>query len=306
MNRHILLLAAVAGLAMPGPLAAQTAPPPAPAPAATGTNLNINPKRVTFDRLGRAAAVYIMNQGGTAGGFDITLIDRIMLPDGQILPLADAEKRPEYAPVVARLKSAREMLLTTPRRATLAPGGGQTIRIRAGATTDVPPGEYRTHLTVTELPPADTGITAEQAAGQEDGALSFRLTSVLGISIPVIIRVGPVDVRGELRDLKLAYEDLVPEPGKPAVRTAVFSTNIARLGTNSLFGNIEIRGTKERGARDPLGVARGVGVYTEIDTREMRVPLRRIPAKGEQLEISFIDDDSAPGRVLHKATFTVP
>ena len=196
--------------------------------------------------------------------------------------------------------------MTTPRRATLAPNGGQTIRVRAGATGDVPPGEYRTHLTVTAIPPADTGITAEQAAGQRDGELSFRLNSVLGLSIPVIIRIGPIDVRAEVRDAKIEFEQLSPAPNTPPVRTAVLSLNIARLGANSLFGNVEVRGTKEKGNRDPLGIARGVGVYTEIDTRMLRVPLRRIPDKGEALEISFLDDDTAPGKLLNKVTLTAP
>lgn len=63
--------------AQPTPAAAQAA-----AAAASGANLNISPKRVTFDRNHRSATVYIFNQGSAPGTFDISLIDRVMTPDG--------------------------------------------------------------------------------------------------------------------------------------------------------------------------------------------------------------------------------
>jgi hypothetical protein len=38
----------------------------------------------------------------------------------------------------------------------------------------------------------------------------------------------------------------------------------------------------------------------------MQIPLKRTPAPGEQLEISFKDDDTAPGRVVATTTFKTP
>ena len=49
-----------------------------------------------------------------------------------------------------------------------------------------------------------------------------------------------------------------------------------------------------------LGVVRGVGVYTEIDRRFIRIPLARAPAPGEHLEVTFTDDDTSPGKLLAK------
>ena len=74
------------------PANAQPAPAAAPQPTVTtvGANLNISPKRVTFDRNRRSATVYIYNQGTAAATFDITMVDRAMMPDGQIVALADA------------------------------------------------------------------------------------------------------------------------------------------------------------------------------------------------------------------------
>ena len=74
---------------------------------------------------------------------------------------------------------------------------------------------------------------------------------------------------------------------------------LQRDGANSLFGNLEVRGK----GKVLLGIARGVGVYPEIDSRVIYVPLQRAPAAGEALDVSFVDDDSSPGRVIARTNY---
>jgi len=274
-------------------------------PVTVGANLNISPKRLTFDRSGKSATVYIFNQGQTTATFDILLVDRVMSPSGQISPLADALGKPELADVTARLKSAQSMLIATPRRATLAPGKGQTIRIRVnpGAENVQAAGEYRTHLTVTTIPPRDIGLTAEQASQPKPDELKFVVYSVFGISIPIIVRLGDTDVRAGIENAALSYAEISPDGVAPAVRTAVLNFDLTRVGTRSLFGNIEVKGSK---SKEPIGLARGVGVYTEIDRRAVQIPLMRVPEAGERLEITFTDDDTSPGRILAQSALTAP
>lgn len=290
--------------------AAQNAPADAAAPPATvSANLNISPKRVTFDRADRSATVYIFNQGNGPGTFDITLIDRVMLPDGEILPLAEAQAKPELKAYVDNLKSASSMLVVTPRRVSLAAGKGQTIRIRAaaavgGAAGGPAPGEYRTHLTVATIPPRDAGLTAEQAAATGTQQLSFQINSVFGLSIPVVLRVGPPDIRGSIEGAKITTENVSSDGASPPRPTSMLRFKLVRLGPNSLFGNIEVRGSKEKAGAEPLAAVRGLGVYPEIDHRDIAMVLKRAPLPGEQLEISFKDDDTAPGRLVAKATIS--
>lgn len=318
-NPLVLGAAIATGLAVllgvPANLARAQAPAAAPAAAApaantVGANLNISPKRVTFDRADRTATVYVFNQGTATATFDIALVDRVMLPDGQIMAVTEAQTHPEDKDTLDKLKSAQGMLVATPRRATLEPGKGQTIRIRAAPTAagGGPPanGEYRTHLTVTTIPPRDVGLTAEQAAALNPQELRFQINSVFGLSIPVILRVGAADVRGEIQNVKLTTQNVSPDGVAPPKPTSVLSFQLVRLGPNSLFGNLEVRGSKDRPTADPLGAARGIGVYPEIDRRQVQLPLRRPPQPGEQLEISFKDDDTAPGRLVAKTTFNTP
>lgn len=305
----VLILGPAAAIAQDAAPADPAAPPAAesePAVARVGANLNISPKRLTFDKAGKSATVYIFNQGSTPAAVDIDLIDRVMQPDGQIVAAEDASKKPEGQALVGKLQTAKPLLLATPRRAVLEPGKGQTIRVRVmpGAAEAVAKGEYRTHLTVTTIPPKNLGLTAEEAAGVKPGELSFTVYSVFGISIPVIVRLGDADVRAAIENTHFEYVN-VPQPdGGAPKRTPVLSFDLVRQGASSLFGNVEIR-AKAKG-KDPIGLARGVGVYTEIDRRAMQIPLARAPNSGETLEISFTDDDTSPGRVLAQSAFTAP
>lgn len=294
---RIAALAIPAFLLQPAPVTAQGVEP-----AISGgvASVNLNPKRVTFDRLGKSATISVASSSGT-GSFDVELIDRVMLPDGQIVPATDAAGKPE----LERMKSAKAFLVATPRRIRVVQGTGQTIRIRAASTTEVPAGEYRTHLTVTGIPPADSGLTAEQAAGRKEGELSFRINSVLALSIPIILRVGPIDVRAAIEKAAVTFDNLSPDGSAPPVRTAILTLDLVRQGANSLYGDIEIKGSRKQG-EESIGAVRGIGVYPEIERRYVKIPLTRIPAAGERIDIEFRDDDTSPGKILSKASVIAP
>jgi hypothetical protein len=309
-----VLLAALLALVALGASAARaqptavTQPPTAPAPGqpaaiaiapASGANLNISPKRVTFDRNHRSATVFIFNQGSGPGTFEISLVDRVMLPDGQIVPITDTANKPEAKAIADRVKSAASILQVSPRRATLNPGQGQTIRLRiAAAPADPAVVEFRSHLTISTLPPRESGTTAEAAASSTgSGELRFQINALLGLSIPAIVRLNDPDIRAEIENARVTFE-LLNGPGGP--RTPTLTLDLVRKGANSLFGNFEVRPQGQLRTVPPIGASRGVGVYTEIDRRSIRIPLTRAPEPGEHLEVTFTDDDTSPGRLLAK------
>lgn len=272
------------------------AQPVTAAPAATRPNLNITPKRVTLARGQRTATVYIFNQGTVPATFDISMVDRVMLPSGEIISADDARANPANRGIADRLSSAKGLIVAVPRRVVLAPGRGQTIRLRLTAPPPSDAGEIRSHLTVVTVPPRSTGLTAEEAAAaQQPERVSFQIAALFGVSIPVIVRPGPVDARAEIQNVRLA-------PSADG-STMNLSLDLNRLGPNSLFGNIEVRA---RGDRTLIGLARGVGVYPEVNQRAFQLPLQRRPVRGEQLEITYVDDDASPGRTIARASLPVP
>lgn len=284
-------------------VAAQAPSAPSASEAAPSVNLNITPKRVVLDRGTRVGTVYIFNQGNVTTTFDVTFVERVMLPDGQIKPVSEANADAALQPIVKKLQSAQPFLAATPRRVTLAPGKGQTIRIRSTQPpTDA--GEYRSHLTVTSLPPREAGVTADQVGAEQGNQLSFRITSSFGISIPVILRTAPKEVKGALNNVSVSYANLSSNGYAPANRTPVLTLDIQRLGASSLYGNVEVRSGGGKSG-NVIGKARGVGVYPEIAARRLMIPLDRLPSAGENLQITFSDDDSAPGQVIAKTVFHV-
>jgi P pilus assembly chaperone PapD len=310
MRTPVLAAAALAAasLAAVG-LTSARAQAPAPQPQASSpvvANINITPKRVTFDPNRRNATVFVINQGASPITIDVTMVDRVMGTDGQIVSADDAAKKPALQASLAQLRSAKDLLQISPRRVTLQPGKGQTVRIRLAALPPAPlAAEYRTHLTVTTVPARDAGVTAEAAAAanaNNDHQLSFRINAVYGVSIPAIVRTAPAQPQAQLTNLRLETVEVTEQPNLPPKKIPALALDIVRQGSNSLYGAFEVRSQRQKRGEPALGVARGVGVYPEIDHRTVLIPLTRNPAPGEKLDVTFTDDDSSPGKVIAKST----
>lgn len=272
-------------------------------PATTGVaNLNISPRRVIFTPRERSAAVYIFNQGTAPLIVDVALVDNVMLPNGEIIPLPEAERRGGEAQEYAkRVSLAKDAIIVTPTRLTLPAGSGRTVRLRA----QMPEGagaEVRTHLTVTSIPPPNAGLTAEQAADLRDGELQFSVQTIFGVSIPLFIREGDSTVSASFG--AITFDQDPPSEALPNGQP-VMVVPVRREGNRSIFGNIEVRSGTARDA-EMIGAARGIGVYTELSERVVRVPLQRRPNPGESLSVTFVDGEGASSETLATGTAQMP
>jgi P pilus assembly chaperone PapD len=270
-------------------------------------DLNVSPKRLVLDQTSRAGAIYVFNRGAKPATYAVSLDDKVMTPDGRIRTLEEAAGAPDGAATIARARSARSMILFTPHRVTLEGGSSQVVRLRVLRPMDLAAGEYRAHLTVRELPPETVGLTAEQAAANENGSLSINITTLLGVSIPVIVRQGPPEVHAGIDGVSYAVGN-GPAGGSPGStpRVATVSLQLVRQGQSSLFGDVEIRRIVGGKPGELVGVLRGIGVYTEIDRRTVEIPLSRIPAPGARLAVVFRPQDAKPGEALATALLAVP
>ena len=96
-------------------------------------DLNVSPKRLVLDQTSRAGAVYVFNRGARPATYSVSLDDRVMTPDGRIRSLDEAASVPDGAATIARVKSARSMILFTPHRVTLEGGSSQVVRLKSSA-----------------------------------------------------------------------------------------------------------------------------------------------------------------------------
>ena len=273
----------------------ETAPPP-PAGSVGGVgDVNLFPKRVVIDGRRSIATVGLYNKAVNPGDYEITIVDMGMTPEGQLLAFDNGLDPASQA----RVKTASQMLRYSPRRVTLRGTESQIIRIMARAGAELPDGEYRSHFTVTSVPEAD-GFSIEQATtGSSDDGIGVTIRPRFGIAIPIIVRIGETTLDVGISNARV----LTARDGTQAV---AFTLN--RSGTRSAFGDITV---KAAGSSDPIAISKGVGVYPEVDSRQVIVPIdpesdRRLTAPGAKLRIEFVDDDFSPGSKLAELDFVVP
>lgn len=282
MNQNISMIRKIGAVALVFGLLA------GPANAQVGADLNISPKRVVFGEGERSATVYVFNQGDKPATYTVDMVDRVMLEDGRIIAVTEKPG--------AKVNSAGPFVQYTPRRVTLAPKESQSIRVRVRVPDAT--GEYRTHLTVTALPPEDVGFTASQAVQPGSNDVALQVVALFSVSIPVIVRQGDVDIRA-------AIEKPVLVPAQDGLPHGGLSLDLVRLGASSVYGDIEIRAGKGP-AEKVISAVRGVAVYAELPRRTVIVPLAAPLKRGEPLRIVYRDDDTKPGAELATAAFVAP
>jgi hypothetical protein len=217
-----------------------------PASAGVG-DLLVAPTRLVLNG-GRSAEVILNNIGDEPATYRISAEFRRMRPDGSLEEVTDPSDSE---------KAARDMLVFAPRRVTLAPREPQSVRIAARPAQGLPDGEYRVHLLFRAIPPS-TPVT--QPASAPASGLSFKLVPVYGVTIPVIVRLGNLSVKAGISDVHVEERD-----GKPVV-----ALKLDRNGSRSTFGELRVL---KPGVKDPVAVSRAVAVYTELNEREVVVPV---------------------------------
>lgn len=215
----------------------------APAPLAAQGDLLIAPTRLVLDGR-RGAEVILSNIGSEEATYRVTLELRRMSPDGELEPVDESQAN-------VTEKAALEMIRYAPRRVTLPPSEPQSIRISARPGADLPDGEYRVHMSFAAIPKVKP---VEPVADAPENGLVINLTPIYGITMPIIIRKGALQVTTALANPKIVQSASGP----------TFAVDISRAGEASVYGDLLVYG---QGNPEPLFVVRGLGVYPEIESR---------------------------------------
>ena len=213
-------------------------------------DLLVAPTRVEIDGRG-SAQVILSNIGTEEATYRVSLELRRMNAGGTLDEVA-----PEDASSAE--EAAMEMVRFSPRRVVLPPGQPQTVRVSARPDPALPDGEYRAHMMFQALPRVQAVTEADAAAAAGD--IAIRLVPVYGITIPVIIRKGQLQAVAALSNPRVVTEEGVP----------VLRMEMTRTGDRSTFGEIRVI---KPGLPDPVLIARGIAIYTEIGTRHLALPL---------------------------------
>jgi len=262
MHRSLSSLTAVAAAA---PLLALSVP----AEAGVG-DLLVAPTRIVLD--GRKGAEVILNNiGEEPATYRISIEFRRMTEDGSLVDVAEP---------TAEDKAAEDMIVYAPRRVTLVPHQPQSIRIAARAPQGLPDGEYRVHMLFRAIPPANPVVPASASTDGTTHGLHFQLIPVYGVTIPVIVRLGNLEAKAAIANVRLDKTS-----GKPVV-----DLDLSRSGTRSTFGEVRVL---KPGIKNPIAIQRAVAVYKEIGVRHLSVPV----------DESFQGDPAGPVTVQYVETF---
>jgi hypothetical protein len=261
MNSFLKLGLAAAALAVP------SASVSAPSEGGFG-DLLVAPTRLVLD--GRKSAEVILNNvGQEPATYRISVEFRRMNADGSLEDVASPTDRD---------KMAEDMIVYAPRRVTLAPREPQVIRVAARPPAGLPDGEYRVHMLFRAVPPATP--VAAAAPGSQPKGISFALIPVYGVTIPVIVRLGNLQVKSSIDNPQLETKD-----GKRSV-----ALELTRTGERSTFGEVRVL---KAGVKDPIAIQRAVAVYTEVGKRRVSVPI----------DEKFTGDPRGPVTIQYVETF---
>ena len=264
---NVLLKLSLAAVALVAPSASVSAP----SEGGFG-DLLVAPTRLVLD--GRKSAEVILNNiGQETATYRISVEFRRMTEDGGLEDVASPSDRD---------KLAEEMIVYAPRRVTLAPREPQVIRVAARPPAGLPDGEYRVHMLFRAIPPATPVVpaAAAAAASSQPKGISFALIPVYGVTIPVIVRLGNLQVKSSIENPQLETKN-----GKRSV-----ALDLTRSGDRSTFGEVRVL---KAGVKDPIAVQRAVAVYTEVGKRRVSVPL----------DEKFAGDPRGPVTIQYVETF---
>jgi P pilus assembly chaperone PapD len=255
-------------------------------------DLMLYPTRVVFEKNQRAAQVDLINNGTEAATYRISLVNRRMNEAGEFLRVTSPEPDEKFAD---------GMLRFSPRQITLQPGTSQTVRIVVRKPASLEAGEYRSHLQFDKLPDA-RGPTSVEAKASGEKQIGIVLTTLVGASIPVIVRheASPAQVG-------LSHLELKPAAGGDS--QPVLSFQFERSGDSSVYGDLAVSFSPDGGPEQEVGAITGIAVYSPNRLRRASLPLHPPPglalAHGS-LHLVYRARPEAGGKTIAQAALALP
>jgi len=253
-------------------------------------DLIVSPTRVVFEGRERAAQLSLANKGSASATYRITVVNMRMDENGGLTPVETPDPGQKFA---------GELFRYSPRQVTLKPGAAQAIRLLLRKPADLAAGEYRSHILFRAVP-KEGGRSVEQT-GTAKG-IQVQLIPVYGITIPVIVRHGQVDVKVKLSNLAIA-----PPSGNTKTPSLKFKIN--REGSQSLFGDLTATYTPSGGSALVVGQINRLAVYTPNTGRQAEMVLRvpdGVKLSGGKLQLSYNATPEKGGALLGAAEIAVP
>lgn len=218
-------------------------------------DLLITPRRVVFEGDKQSQELTLANTGQDTARYNVSFVQYRMAESGAFEQIEIPDSGQYFADKYLRF---------FPRSVTLAPNEAQVVRMQFRKLPGMQAGEYRSHVYFRAVP-KETALGDEKLA--DSTAIGIRLIPIFGITIPVIIRIGQLDLNVQLTDINLDTKtDTVP----------ALAVTFTRNGDKSVYGDLTINWLPETGGDAvEVGVVRGIAVYTPNKIRRFNMQLRK-------------------------------
>jgi len=258
--------------------------------ALAGSNLLVTPTRVVFEGRDRTAQVTVVNNGDETGTYRIELINKRMTDAGTFENIEEPSKGDLFAD---------NMLRYSPRQVVLEPGKSQIVRFSLRKPKGLADGEYRSHILFKAIP-KDAGTNISSVT--QSDKLSIKLTPIISISIPAIIRHGKTSA-----SVKFSSVEYLPPDEK--IKNPSLFMRLDREGNQSVYGDLLVEYVQADGTSRILGQANGLAVYTPNSTRTFRMQLELpsdLDIKAGVVKVFYRDKPDKGGKVLAQTQLKVP
>lgn len=241
-------------------------------------NLLITPRRVVFEGNKQSQELTLANTGADTAKYTVSFVQYRMTEEGSFVQIEVPDEGQMFADKYLRF---------FPRSVTLPPNGSQVIRMQYRKMPDMQKGEYRSHVYFRAVPTEK--LLGDEQVNSDTTSIGIKLVPIFGISIPVIIRNGDLQVKVELTKIDLDLKtDTVPN----------LTITFERSGDESVYGDLSVMWTASQGEPIEVGIVRGLAVYTPNKTRKFKMQLRNVPGvdytKGKLLiKFQAPNDDKA-------------
>jgi len=223
--------------------------------ASDAAALRFDPTRVVLTERQRTATLRLMNAESEPISYNVSWI-RIRMTNDKGLEIIESDDDAKD------LQPARDFILYAPRQSVVAPRSGQLVRLLARPPADLPDGEYRSHLAISEAPEVQ-GNTGDDAPDQ---GLGVQFTTISRTTIPVIYRHGDLHAEVEVKRLELVRNGA---GGGPSLLVT-----LTRSGNRSAYGDVDVTWVRPSGEEVVVHQSRGHSIYTELAFRDFRHRLR--------------------------------
>jgi P pilus assembly chaperone PapD len=240
--------------------------------------VDLAPRRVILSPRDRSGDFTLLNLGKAAGTIKMDIIHYRQGSDGVYTEL-DGPLNPLFDPAT--------VIRLSPRQFTLESEQVQKVRFSIRKPADLPDGEYRFHIRALRL--ADPGPIAPGDKGQK-----IVMAMNFGAAIPVIVRHGTVSVTATMDNISLVENGTGNKPE--------LHFNINRSGNISTIGKMEALWQPQGREAQILGTMSNLNIFTEVDVRNVKMPIRFVPQGPGTIHLKYINDEDQNGTVYAEAT----